>query len=55
MNNDILIHLTSLAEMHRSNIDRLTKEIESETDELIKSISRIQLRLHKYMKDNIRR
>ena len=53
MNNDLLAHLTSLAEMHQSNIDRLTKEIESETNEMIKNISRIQLRLAKYMKDNL--
>ncbi len=51
---EILEHQLSLIEMHQSNIDRLTKEIESETNEMIKNISRIQLRLAKYMKDNIK-
>jgi len=45
---ELLEHQASLREMYQNNIDRLTKEIEIETNDFVKSIIAAQLRLWKY-------
>jgi len=45
---ELLEHQASLREMYQNNIDRLTKEIEIETNDFVKSIIAAQLRLWKH-------
>jgi hypothetical protein len=42
---EVIEHQASLKAMYRNNIDRLTKEIETETDDFVKRILAAQLGL----------